>query len=118
MVEWLSSIEDKNLNGCGKLVLTGDMSELSITKVDLSNMNTLEGKLCCLRATLMATPEAGRMPNRLRGAHATPSLFPSGDIAALQNMPLEKLDLYCCWQLTGKSACAWGGSVKCCQGNT
>ena len=49
MVAWLSSIKDKNLNGCGKLVLTGDMSELSITKVDLSNMNTLEGKLsCCL----------------------------------------------------------------------
>ena len=45
MVEWLSSIKDKNLNGCGKLVLTGDMSELSITKVDLSNMNTLEGTL-------------------------------------------------------------------------
>ena len=49
MVAWLSSIKDKNLNGCGKLVLTGDMSELSITKVDLRNMNTLEGKLsCCL----------------------------------------------------------------------
>ena len=51
MVEWLSSIKDKNLNGCGKLVLTGDMSELSITKVDLSNMDTLEGKLCCSKAT-------------------------------------------------------------------
>ena len=51
MVKWLSSIEDKNLNGCGKLVLTGDMSELSITKVDLSNMNTLEGKWCWSRAT-------------------------------------------------------------------
>ena len=52
MVEWLSSIEEKNLNYCGKLVLTGDMSELSITKVDLSNMNTLEGKLsCCPKAT-------------------------------------------------------------------
>ena len=51
MVEWLSSIKDKNLNGCGKLVLTGDMSELSITKVDLSHMDTLEGKVCCLRAT-------------------------------------------------------------------
>ena len=49
MVAWLSSIKDKDLNRCGKLVLTGDMSELSITKVDLSNMNTLEGKLsCCL----------------------------------------------------------------------
>ena len=52
MVEWLSSIKDKNLNGCGKLVLTGDMSELSITKVDLRKMNRLEGKLCCPRATL------------------------------------------------------------------
>ena len=52
MVEWLSSIKAKNLFGCGKLVLTGDMSTLSITKIDLSSMNTLEGKLCCLKATL------------------------------------------------------------------
>ena len=44
MVEWLSSIKEKNLNHCGKLVLTGDMSELSITKVNLNAMNTLEGK--------------------------------------------------------------------------
>ena len=52
MVECLSSIEEKNLNNCGKLVLTSDMSELSITKVDLSNMNTLEGKLAyCPRAS-------------------------------------------------------------------
>ena len=51
MVKWLSSIKEKNLNYCGKLVLTGDMSTLSITKVDLSNMNTLEGKSCCLKAT-------------------------------------------------------------------
>ena len=53
MVAWLSSIKEKNLNDCGKFVLTGDMSELSITKVDLSNMNTLEGKLsCCPKASL------------------------------------------------------------------
>ena len=44
MVKWLSSIEDKDLNSCGKFVLTGDMSMLSITKINLSNMNTLEGK--------------------------------------------------------------------------
>ena len=43
MVAWLSSIKEKNLNNCGKFVLTGDMSQLSITKVDLSNMSTLEG---------------------------------------------------------------------------
>ena len=55
MVEWLSSIKEKNLNRCGKFVLTGDMSTLSITKVDLSNMNTLEGKLCCLKATHLRT---------------------------------------------------------------
>ena len=47
MVAWLSSIKEKKLNGCGKFVLTGDMSELSITKVDLSNMSTLEGMLSC-----------------------------------------------------------------------
>ena len=45
MVECLSSIDYKGLDGCGKLVLTGDNSELSITKVDLNNMNTLKGKL-------------------------------------------------------------------------
>ena len=43
MVAWLSSIK-KNLIDCGKFVLTGDMSQLSITKVDLSQMNTLEGR--------------------------------------------------------------------------
>ena len=89
MVEWLSSIKDKNLNGCGKLVLTGDMSELSITKVDLSNMDTLEGKWCCLKAT----PELSRMRNLLRSPHASPPLVPPGDIAALQNVPLEQLNL-------------------------
>ena len=51
MVEWLSSIETKKLNHCGKFVLTGDMSTLSINKIDLSNMNTLEGKWCCPKAT-------------------------------------------------------------------
>ena len=45
MVAWLSSIKEKNLNNCGKFVLTGDMSQLSITKVDLRSMNTLEGTL-------------------------------------------------------------------------
>ena len=46
MVAWLSSIRQKYLCMCGdKLVLTGDMSQLSITKVDLSSMNTLEGTL-------------------------------------------------------------------------
>ena len=45
MVAWLSSIKKKNLNYCGKFVLTGNMSQLSITKVDLRNMNTLEGTL-------------------------------------------------------------------------
>ena len=43
MVAWLSSIRQKDLYYCGKFVLTGDMSQLSITKVDLSNMSTLEG---------------------------------------------------------------------------
>ena len=53
MVAWLSSIEAKNLNDCGKFVLAGDMSELTITNVDLSKMNTLEGELrCSSKATL------------------------------------------------------------------
>ena len=45
MVAWLSSIEQKDLRNCGKFVLTGDMSELTITKVDLSSMNTLQGNV-------------------------------------------------------------------------
>ena len=53
MVEWLSSIKKKDLISCGKLVLTGDMSTLSITKVDLSNMSTLKGKLCCLKILML-----------------------------------------------------------------
>ena len=48
MVAWLSSIEKKDLNFCGKFVLTGDMSQLSITKVDLYSMNTLEGRFVML----------------------------------------------------------------------
>ena len=52
MVAWLSSIRQKDLSNCGKFVLTGDMSELTITKVDLSSMNTLEGNVrWCPRAS-------------------------------------------------------------------
>ena len=29
MYQWLLSVEEKNLNGCDKLTLTGDMSEIS-----------------------------------------------------------------------------------------
>ena len=44
MVKFLSGLKSKNLKNCGKLVLTGDMSEIvDTTKIDLSNMNTLEG---------------------------------------------------------------------------
>lgn len=46
MVVWISGIKEKNLNNCGKFVL-GDMGELAITKVDLSDMNTLEGNVPC-----------------------------------------------------------------------
>ena len=44
---------------------------------------------------------------------------PPGDIAALQNMPLEKLDLGLCSQLTGKPAVRVGRISKLLpQGNT
>ena len=43
MVEWLSGIKDKKLHDCGKFVLAEDLSELSITKIELHTMNTLEG---------------------------------------------------------------------------
>ena len=68
LVTWLSSIdiENKNLNGCGKFVLTSDMSELSITKVDLSNMDTLEGKLsCCLIGGEASGPHPKNLPRKL-----------------------------------------------------
>ena len=47
MVAWLSGIRQKNLNGCGRLVLTGSKAknEILITEVDLSNMDSLEGDL-------------------------------------------------------------------------
>ena len=58
MVAWLSSIKQKNLNNCGKFVLTGDMSQLSITKVDLSNMNTLEGRYFGVKISCARCPSA------------------------------------------------------------
>ena len=97
MVEWLSSIKEKNLNGCGKFVLTGDMSTLSITKIDLSNMSTLEGKKCGPKAT----------PKRTFQKHSsflfTPSLHhtTSGNIDVFKDMPITQLDLAYCPQLEG-----------------
>ena len=47
MVKLLSGVKDKNLNGCGKLTLTGDMNEISdVTNIDLSNMDSLVGRYC------------------------------------------------------------------------
>ena len=44
LVTWLSSIKNKDLNGCGKFTLVGDMPTDTV-KVDLSDMNSLEGSL-------------------------------------------------------------------------
>ena len=44
VVIWLSNIENKDLNGCGKFTLVGDMPTDTV-KVDLSNMDSLEGSL-------------------------------------------------------------------------
>ena len=44
LVTWLSSIKNKNLDGCGKFTLVGDMPTDTV-KVDLSNMDSLEGSL-------------------------------------------------------------------------
>ena len=66
MVAWLSSIEQKYLSNCGKFVLTGDMSELTITKVDLSNMDTLEGTLGSRSVVCDApTPHPLNLPGNL-----------------------------------------------------
>ena len=97
MVEWLSSIKEKNLNSCGKFVLTGDMSTLSITKIDLSNMSTLEGKKCGPKAT----------PKRTFQKHSiflfTPSLHhtTSGNIDVFKDMPITQLILKGCSNLEG-----------------
>ena len=45
LVDWLSGLAVKNLNSCGRLVLTGDLSEVSTTVVDLSHMSSLEGQI-------------------------------------------------------------------------
>ena len=44
LVTRLSSIKNKNLEGCGKFTLVGDMPTDTV-KVDLSNMDSLEGSL-------------------------------------------------------------------------
>ena len=44
IVRWLSGIKEKNLNGCGKLTLASDLSDIADTAhVDLSNMSSLTG---------------------------------------------------------------------------
>ena len=51
-IKWLSGIESKNLNGCGRFTLAEDLSSIAdITRVDLSNMNSLEGEVSCVGAT-------------------------------------------------------------------
>ena len=43
-VRWLSGIKKKNLNGCGKLTLASDLSDIAdMAHVDLSNMSSLTG---------------------------------------------------------------------------
>ena len=73
MVAWLSNIKEKNLNNCGKFVLTGDMSQLSITKVDLSNMNTLEGRLVLWGQDQLCAMPQPLTPSTFLGTHFTSS---------------------------------------------
>ena len=77
MVEWLSSVKEKDLNDCGKLVLAGDMSTLSITKVDLSNMNTLEGKLCCLKCSCGSSLNVGFCAKKIMLVGCCPKATPN-----------------------------------------
>ena len=43
-IEWLSGIESKNMNGCGRFTMAEDLSSIAdITRVDLSTMDSLEG---------------------------------------------------------------------------
>ena len=102
MVAWLSSIEKKHLNYCGKFVLTGDMSELTITKVDLSNMNTLEGNVrWCPRASPKLCTRVMAMCLYL--PPPTHPLIP-GDIAVLASLTqIVELNLWNCRNLQGRS---------------
>ena len=44
IVRWLSGIKEKNLNGCDKLTLASDLSDIAdMAHVDLSNMSSLTG---------------------------------------------------------------------------
>ena len=113
MVAWLSSIKEKNLNNCGKFVLTGDMSQLSITKVDLSNMNTLEGTLGS-RSVVRDAPGQGRAQRTFLGTFSISShpssayLIPPGDIEVFKDMPLTDMNLKVCKKLTGVFGLGWG----------
>ena len=51
-IEWLSGIKTKNLNNCGRFTLAEDLSSIAdITRVDLSNMNSLAGEVSCVGTT-------------------------------------------------------------------
>ena len=84
-------IEKLNLYDCSKL--TGESVQISLlTKFQCWIM--LEG--CCPRATPKRT-----FPGMF---FISPHPFPptSGDIKVFKGMPIEKLNLYCCVELTGE----------------
>ena len=55
-IEWLSGIKTKNLNNCGRFTLAEDLSSIAdITRVDLSNMSSLEGEVSCVETTRALT---------------------------------------------------------------
>ena len=55
-IKWLSGIKTKNLNACGRFTLAEDLSSIAdITRVDLSNMNSLEGEVSCVETTRALT---------------------------------------------------------------
>ena len=125
MVAWLSSIKQKDLNNCGKFVLTGDMSQLSITKVDLSNMNTLEGRL-----VLWGQDQLCAMPKRcqsntlivelscllkLFSTPTSPLCIHAGNIQVFEGMAITNMNLERCYKLTGEWCVSWvglGGRVQ------
>ena len=45
-IKWLSGIKSKDMSGCGRFTLAEDLSSIAdITRVDLSEMDSLEGEV-------------------------------------------------------------------------
>ena len=93
IVRWLSGIKEKNLNGCGKLTLASDLSDIAdMTHVDLSNMNSLTGDISSLSKLV-----------NMKDLNLYECRSLTGDISSLSKLVnIKELNLYYCEGLTGE----------------